>query len=68
MEDGRTLQITNLQERISILQQEEERLKSIVSSTLTTPEFREQAQIGLGVVARMIEQSARELSHLERGL
>jgi dihydroneopterin aldolase len=65
MEQNRSLQIANLEVQIGFLQVEEKRLQSIISSTLTVPEYRAKAQAQLTQTLEKLEAAAREIARLK---
>jgi hypothetical protein len=65
MSENRTLEIANLETYIALWQQEERRLQGIVSSPMTNPEIRHQANERLGVVLGQIQDAAKEIAGLQ---
>jgi hypothetical protein len=69
MEDARSLRLrmVGLQVNISLLELEERGWQSILSSTSTTPEAREQAKVNLEATQQKLRTDTDELKRLERG-
>jgi hypothetical protein len=65
MNSDRDLEITNLQALIGLWQQEERRLRSIITSPPTSPAIRDQANERLGGVLKEIQAAADEMTTLE---
>lgn len=66
MDSDRDLEATNLQALIGLWQQEERRLRSLITNQLTSPEVRSQAEERLGVVLNEIQLALNELATIER--
>lgn len=65
MNSNRDLERTNIQVLVGLWQQEERRLRSIITSPLTSPEVKSQAQERLDAVLKEIQSAGDELSALE---
>jgi hypothetical protein len=65
MDPNRDLDIANAQALIGLWQQEERRLHELISSPLTAPEVRSQANGRLGDVLKLLREAADELTKLE---
>lgn len=65
MNSNRDLERTNIQVLVGLWQQEERRLRSIITSSLTSPEVRNQAQERLAEVLKEIQSAGDELSAIE---
>jgi len=66
MDSDRDLETANLQALIGLWQQEERRLRSIITNQLTAPEVRSQAEERLVVVLNEIQLALNELATIER--
>jgi hypothetical protein len=66
MDSDRDLEAANLQALIGLWQQEERRLRSLITDQLTAPEVRSQAEERLGVVLNEIQLALNELDTIER--
>jgi hypothetical protein len=66
MDSDRDLETTNLQALIGLWQQDERRLRSLITNQLTSPEVRSQAEERLGVVLNEIQLALNELATIER--
>jgi hypothetical protein len=66
MEPDRDMKIASLGLMIALLQREELRLQSIISSDLTTPELREQTKIELSSILKRIKEWADELTRVQQ--
>jgi hypothetical protein len=67
MQPTRNMKIANLEVTIILLQKEERRMQEIISSTLTAPEIRQQAQFQLGLTLAKIKDAADELTRIQQG-
>jgi len=65
MNSNRDLERTNIQVLIGLWQQEERRLRSIITSPLTSPEVRSQAHERLDAVLKEIQSAGDELSAIQ---
>jgi hypothetical protein len=65
MNSDRDLEMTNLQALIGLWQQEERRLRSIITSPPTSPAIRGQANERLGGVLKEIQAAADEMTTIE---
>jgi len=66
MDSDRDLETANLQALIGLWQQEERRLRSLITNQLTSPEVRSQAEERLGVALNEIQLALNELATIER--
>jgi hypothetical protein len=66
MKPTRNMKIANLEVRISLLQQQERRLRSIISSTLTAPELRERTKVELSSTLKRLTEEADELMRIQQ--
>jgi hypothetical protein len=66
MDSDRDLETANLQALIGLWQQEERRLRSLITNQLTSHEVRSQAEERLGVVLNEIQLALNELATIER--
>jgi hypothetical protein len=62
----RDLEVANLQALIGLWQQEERRLRSLITNQLTAPEVRRQAEERLSLVLNEIQLALNELATIER--
>ena len=65
MDSDRDLETANLHALIGLWQQEERRLRSLITSQLTAPEVRSHAEKRLGVVLNEIQLALNELTTIE---
>jgi hypothetical protein len=65
MDSDRDLETANLQALIGLWQQEERRLRSLITNELTSPGIRSQAEERLGVVLNKIKLAPNELATIE---
>ena len=68
MDATRKLRIASLEVAILLLQREEERLQSLLSSELTSPEYRQQTKIDLKAVLESMKTTADEIVQLRTAL
>jgi hypothetical protein len=66
MDSDRDLETANLQALIELWQQEERRLRSLITNQMTAPEVRSQAEERFGVVLHEIQLALHELATIER--
>jgi hypothetical protein len=66
MDSDRDLETANLQALIGLWQQDERRLRSLITNQLTSPEVRSQAEERLGVALNEIQLALNELATIER--
>jgi hypothetical protein len=66
MGSDRDLERANLQGLIGLWQQEERRLRSLITNQLTAPEVRRQAEERLSLVLNEIQLALNELATIER--
>ena len=66
MDSDRDLETANLQALIGLWQQEERRLRSLITNQVTSPEVRSQAEERLGVALNEIQLALNELATIER--
>ncbi len=68
MDATRKLRIASLEVAILLLQGEEERLQSLLSSALMSPEYRQQTKIDLKAVLESMKTTADEIVQLRTAL
>ena len=66
MDSDHDLETANLHALIGLWQQEERRLRSLITNQLTSPEVRSQAEERLGVALNEIQLALNELATIER--
>jgi hypothetical protein len=66
MEQTRSMKIVDLEVRIALLKQQELRLRSNISSTLTVPELREKTKIKLASTLKRLDEKADELTRVHQ--
>jgi len=65
MDSNRDLDITNAQDLIELLREEEHRLRAIISHPLTSPKVRSEAHARLGDVVENLRKTASEVATMQ---
>jgi hypothetical protein len=65
MERTRSMKIVDLEMRIALLTQQERKLRSMISSTLTAPKLRNQRMVELTSTLKKLDETADELTRVQ---
>jgi hypothetical protein len=66
MDPTRSMKIADLEVRIALLKQQEQKLRSMSSSTLTAPERRDQRKNELASTLKKLDETAGELTRVHQ--